>query len=214
MKEATKQRIVGTVVLLALGLIFLPIIFDGQGSYQTPVSSRIPDPPNVPILPESEPNRPRILAESEPATTINPQPAPQQEALDDTASNAAQATDAADPELAEAEQVEDDSSVEVVESQPDFDREAPVLGPDGLPEGWVVRLGTFANDTNARNLVSRLQDSGYKAYSRNVQNGQGSLTAVFVGPWLQRAQVEDYQRRLQEEFQLSGMIVRYEIETL
>jgi DedD protein len=205
LKEATKQRIVGTVVLLALGLIFLPIIFDGEGSYQTPVSSRIPEPPNVPILPESEPNRPRILAESEPAANITP-----------TTEEIAASSDEQqpDPVTDEVAAEPEEPQVEVVESQPDFDREAPRLAADGLPEGWVVRLGTFANAANARNLVTRLQDSGYKAYSRNLDNDQGSLTAVFVGPWLQRDQVEDYQRRLQDEFQLSGMIVRYEIESL
>lgn len=206
MKEATKQRIVGTVVLLALGLIFLPIVFDGEGSYQTPVSSRIPDPPAVPILPEPEPQRPRIISESEP--TADSTQADETDTSSEVAGN--DETEAAvEPE---SEPTEQDSGVEVVESQPVFDREAQRLGADGLPEGWVVRLGTFADSGNASTLVTRLQDSGYKAYSRNVVNDQATLTVVFVGPWLQREQVERYQRQLQEEFQLSGMIVRYEIE--
>lgn len=210
MKEATKQRIVGTVVLLALGLIFLPIVFDGQGSYQTPVSSRIPDPPAVPILPEPEPQRPVIISESEPESDSAQSEAPE--------ASSAVADSNADDEASEPQSVSDpaeqDGGVEVVESQPDFDRETQRLGANGLPEGWVVRLGTFADNSNASTLVTRLQDSGYKAYSRNVINDQGTLTAVFVGPWLQREQVEEYQRQLQEEFQLSGMIVRYEIESL
>ena len=205
MKEATKQRIVGTVVLLALGLIFLPIIFDGQGSYQVPVTSRIPDPPAVPILPEPEVERPQILAERE----VSPDaPSNINAEVEPVTDGQAVADGNTDP-ASEVEQ-----GVEVVESEPDFERDAPQFAADGLPEGWVVRLGTFANSSNASNLVSRLQDSGYKAYSRNVVNDQGSLTAVFVGPWLQRDQVEQYQRQLQEQFQLSGMIVRYEIEPL
>ena len=209
MKEATKQRIVGTVVLLALGLIFLPIVFDGQGSYQTPVSSRIPDPPAVPILPEPEPQRPRIISETEPASD----PA-QPEETDASSAVADNDGEQSTEPQSDSEPAEQDGGVEIVESQPDFDREAQGLGANGLPEGWVVRLGTFADNSNASSLVTRLQDSGYKAYSRNVVNGQGTLTAVFVGPWLQREQVEEYQRQLQEEFQLSGMIVRYEIEAL
>ena len=205
MKEATKQRIVGTVVLLALGLIFLPIIFDGQGSYQVPVTSRIPDPPAVPILPEPEIERPQILAERE----VSPSAPSNIDAEVESAVEAqAETEDTAEPADSAGQEVE------VVESQPDFERSVPQFGEDGLPEGWVVRLGTFANSTNASNLVNRLQDSGYKAYSRNVVNDQGTLTAVFVGPWLQRDQVEEYQRQLQEQFQLSGMIVRYEIEPL
>ena len=49
MNQGAKQRIVGTVALLALALIFLPIIFDGEGSYQVPVSSRIPETPIISI---------------------------------------------------------------------------------------------------------------------------------------------------------------------
>ena len=211
MKEATKQRIVGTVVLLALGLIFLPIVFDGQGSYQTPVSSRIPDPPAVPILPEPEVQRPTIITESE----LSADPV-QVDASDDSSAvaDSGDAEQEPQPQSVTEPAEQTDSGVEVVESQPDFDREAPQLGADGLPQGWVVRLGTFADNSNASTLVTRLQNSGYKAYSRNVVNDQGTLTAVFVGPWLQREQVEEYQRQLQEEFQLSGMIVRYEIEPI
>ena len=52
-------------MLLALALIFLPIIFDGQGSYQSPLSSRIPAPPLISILPEPVAARPVIIADTE-----------------------------------------------------------------------------------------------------------------------------------------------------
>lgn len=194
MKQATKQRIVGTVVLLALGLIFLPIIFDGEGSYQPPVSSRIPEPPEVPILAEPEPARPAIIAEQD-----APEPAA------DTAPEAP-------AEQAQAEPTEPD--VEVVESEPAFQREIPRLEDSGLPAGWVVRLGTFSNADNANNLVERLQSAGYKGYAREVESNQGRMTAVYVGPWLERERVEEFQRQLQEQFDLAGMIVRYEVEPL
>jgi cell division septation protein DedD len=63
-------------VLLALALIFLPIIFDGQGSYQAPVSSRIPVTPIISILPEPIQSRPVIVGnvetvESETSTTVS-----------------------------------------------------------------------------------------------------------------------------------------------
>lgn len=190
MKQATKQRIVGTVVLLALGLIFLPIIFDGEGSYQPPVSSRIPEPPAVPILAQPEPSRPQIINTQETPETA----APEEAAVDTTQ--------------------QPDDAVEVVESEPAFQREIPQLDESGLPAGWVVRLGTFSNADNANNLVERLQSAGYKGYAREVESNQGRMTAVYVGPWLERDRVEEYQRQLQEQFDLAGMIVRYEVEPL
>ena len=70
MQQDTKQRVVGTVVLLACCMIFLPIVFDGEGSYEPALTSRIPDPPQITILPEPKQTRPIIIADSDiPAVT-------------------------------------------------------------------------------------------------------------------------------------------------
>ncbi len=184
LNQGTKQRIVGTVVLLALALIFLPFIFDGQGSYQDTISSRIPDPPAVPVLSEPVQSRPVIIADTELVSEAEP----------------------AEPEI--------EDSVSVTTSEPAFTREPPSFGDNGLPVGWSVRLGSFSDSSNAANLLQCLQAAGYKAYTRVISSAQGTLTGVFVGPWIDRARVDDYQQRLQDEFQLAGDVVRYEIEQL
>ncbi len=208
MNQGAKQRIVGTVVLLALALIFLPIIFDGEGSYQPPVSSRIPDAPIISILPEPIPSRPVITGTVE---TVEPDAAT-------TVSLIEEVVELVEEPIAEpiTASVADEpiADVEITESTAIFSREIPQLGDDGLPQGWVVRLGSFSDSENASNLVTRLQDAGYKAYTRDIRSGQGILTGVFVGPWLDRGQVNEYQQRLQEEFSLAGLVVRYELESL
>lgn len=204
MNQGAKQRIVGTVVLLALALIFLPIIFDGEGSYQAPVSSRIPETPIISMLPEPTQSRPVIVGNVE---TIEPEVAA-------TASLIEEVTDLVEePSVAIATQ-EPASDVEITESAPIFSREVPQLSDAGLPQGWVVRLGSFSDSENASNLVTRLQEAGYKAYSRVMRSSQEPLTGVFVGPWLDRGQVNEYQQKLQEEFSLAGLVVRYELESL
>jgi DedD protein len=200
LKQATKQRIVGTIVLLALGLIFLPIIFDGQGSYQPSVSSRIPPAPEVPILPEPQPTRPQLQIE--------------ETALlgESDSSPAAEVEQTVEEPLEES--LQEAGEVAVVESESAFQREVPSLDENGLPQGWSVRLGTFANAANAENLLNRLLEAEYKAYSRVITANESTMTAVFVGPWLERGRVEQFQQELQDRFQLNGMIVRYEIESL
>lgn len=190
MKPETKQRIVGTVVLLALALIFLPIIFDGQGSYQSPVSSRIPEAPVISILPEPVQSRPVIIADTLPEEVVE------------------EPTQAAEP------QVEVSEEVVVSEPEPTFTREIPTLADSGLPQGWSVRLGSFSDAANVENLVNRLQSAGYKAYTRELGDEQDRMTAVFVGPWLERERVEEYQEALQDEFNLTGIVVRYELQAL
>jgi len=204
LNQGAKQRIVGTVVLLALALIFLPIIFDGQGSYQAPVSSRIPVTPIISILPEPIQSRPVIVGnvetvESETSTTVSLIEEVIEPVEESTVANAIE---------------EPTNDVEITESAAIFTREVPQLSDAGLPQGWVVRLGSFSDSENASNLVTRLQDAGYKAYSRTMRSDQGALTGVFVGPWLDRGQVNEYQQKLQEEFSLAGLVVRYELERL
>ena len=201
MNQGAKQRIVGTVVLLALALIFLPIIFDGQGSYEAPVTSRIPDTPIISILPEPVQSRPVIVNDTQP---IEPAIAARVNLVEEAVS-----------EIEEAAVIEEAAAeVEITESQAIFSREVPALSDAGLPQGWSVRLGSFSDAENASNLLGRLQEAGYKAYTRDISSDQGSLTGVFVGPWLDRGQVNEYQRKLQEEFSLAGLVVRYELERL
>lgn len=194
MNQGTKQRIVGTVVLLTLAFIFLPIVFDGQGSYEPAMTSRIPDSPQVSILPEPVQSRPIIIAETE-----------REAELASPASN-----DAAGAEVPIAVEAAPES-VGGTTSEPVFSREVPQLDRAGLPQAWVVQLASFADVENARNLLARLQSAGYKAYIRSVVGDQGGRSRVLVGPWVVRARADETQTELQAQFQLAGMVVAYEL---
>ena len=191
MKQGTKQRIVGTIVIASLALIFLPIIFDGQGSHQTQTTSRIPEQPVVPILPEPQQSRPVIISDADlVAIETKPEPEPVTKTIEESASDV----------------------IEVSASESGFTRDIPTLNPAGLPNGWSIRLGSFSEASNATNLMQRLQTAGYKAYIRDIDSEQVELTGVFVGPWLERALVNDYIDQLRDEFQLEGMVVRYQLK--
>ncbi len=209
MQQNTKQRIVGTVVLLACCLIFLPIVFDGEGSYEPALTSRIPDPPQITILPEPQQTRPVIIADSD----VPAVPPPETEA--DQPASADQISDS-DAEIASTIAQETTAAgLEVSESVPAYTRQdetLPQLGEDGLPSGWSVRLGLFSNADNAAILLERLQEAGYRAYMREIESDEGLLRGVFVGPWLDRQLSAGYQSSLQEEFQLAGIVVPYEME--
>ena len=209
MQQNTKQRIVGTVVLLASCMIFLPIVFDGQGSYEPALTSRIPDPPQITILPEPKQTRPVIIADSDipavvpPATDVD-QPFSADQASDtsaDTALTIAKMDTDVEPEVGET-----------VAARTGQEETLPQLGEDGLPSGWSVRLGLFSNADNAAVLLERLQKAGYKAYIREIESDEGQLRGVFVGPWLNRQLSANYRSSLQEEFQLAGIVVPYEME--
>jgi DedD protein len=213
LQQATKQRIAGSVVLIALALIFLPIIFDGQGSYDAQISSRIPPAPIILPMSDPVPTRPVIIANQ--PDFAPPLPNSDNAELEETAVSAADDSpiDQGSQVTPQAAREADSGGAKVVDSQPSYSREPPQLGADGLPQGWSVRLGTFSDRSNAAKLLERLIESGYKAYARDIAREQATLTAVFVGPWLDRNRVDGYQKELQDEFKLAGYVVRYTIGT-
>ena len=62
MKQNIRTGIALTVTILALRLIFLPMIFGPQDTIQPQLPGRIPPPPPVPALPEPVQSRPVILS--------------------------------------------------------------------------------------------------------------------------------------------------------
>lgn len=199
MNQDTKQRVVGTVVLLALALIFLPLVLDGDGNYQPTINSRIPETPIVEIMPEPAPERPVIDADRF-----------QQAATSTTRATVEQpVADTGDVNIEEpAQQVTQlDQQIEELPSRPALDEMS-------LPEGWSVRLGIFSNAANAENLTRRLLDAGYRAYSRELPGAQGMVTGVFVGPQVERAAANVLKDQLQDEFQLAGLVVRFEVDSI
>jgi cell division septation protein DedD len=80
------------------------------------------------------------------------------------------------------------------------------LDADGLPQGWVVRLGAFADRANAEALEQRLLTADYKAYIRPVSGAENSLAGVYVGPLLTRDATLQLQQELARVMELEGVV--------
>jgi cell division septation protein DedD len=59
--QSKTQRVVGATVLVIAAAVILPVLFDGQGSYELPLESRIPTAEPFPEVPASLLNAPRLL---------------------------------------------------------------------------------------------------------------------------------------------------------
>lgn len=211
MDQSRKQRVVGAIVLLIAAVVILPILFDGQGSYQLPLESRIPAAQPFPEVPRIEAVRPEIVADSD-QLSFQPDAEPVDTVVVATPAPSVEAPAIAQEPTEPSADAEPDSTTAAAAVLPVVP--PPVLDSDGLPEGWSVRLASFSSAANAQALVERLLARGHRAYLRQITSSQGPLTAVFVGPGADRAAMLQLQRQLQDEFQLSGIVVRYEIEAL
>ncbi|MBL6752651.1 MAG: SPOR domain-containing protein [Pseudomonadales bacterium] len=190
---------VGTIVLLALALIILPQLFDGEGSYQPQVQSRIPERPIITLLPEPQQVRPVMVGESQ-------SPSANAEAENIELTESAVSNNASDP-------AEVNSAASVTNLSTDTDSR-PTLNAAGLPDGWVVQLGTFGDLDNASKLLTDLLAKGYKAYERRSLRDEREMSTILVGPVIVRAEAERLLAELATALDLKPLIKRYEREVL
>lgn len=184
MDVALKQRLVGALVLVALGVIFIPMILDGSAQRARQESTiEIPQPPDM----RFETRRLALNPDRMESTTTEPStPVPTPQSGDPVPEVVV-----ADPRIEDApgrnvilEQTLD-SETNSVESAPD-----PVTPVNEEPEpeepndevrptpgvtGWALQLGSFGKRANAQRLVEQIQELGISAYSETITMDSGTV---------------------------------------
>lgn len=182
-----KQRLVGTVVIGCLAIIFIPILLDGEGLTPPELTDSIPDAPPMPVVPQIEAQRPELS----PDTLDNAQ---------DTSRSIAETANA--------------STSNTTAETPPPAPEQPQLNNAGVPETWTVRLGSFGELANAEALVTRLRERDYRAFTRPMSTSRGPLTGVYVGPVLTQREAANLQQELAGAFELEGVVIQFSIDDL
>lgn len=73
---------------------------------------------------------------------------------------------------------------------------------------WVVQLGSFSDELNARGLRESVQETGFRAYVEPLFAEQGTVWRVRVGPFRTREEADIQRARLRERLNRDGMVVR------
>ncbi len=220
MNQSTKQRIVGTLVLLIAALILLPVIFDGDGSYQAPVETRIPAPPSFPEPARVIADRPVVIADTEQINLASVTETPDadnstdSDFLNDTSGNDADLlAQVSDAETNAAAEIASADTVAVSTAAANANLQ---LDNQGLPQGWNVRMGAFSVISNADALVQTLQAKELRAYSRSILVNNAPMAVVYIGPLIDRSAAQQLLDQMNKDYaQLPGKrIERFEIEDL
>ncbi|SFH64290.1 SPOR domain-containing protein [Modicisalibacter xianhensis] len=219
MKYGMRERISGAVILVALGVIFIPMLFDDPPSREEqpePVLT-IQQPVDVERVPVAEPEKPSSLGqiqmpssqggtrETAPASPANTQPEPAPTAA------------APEPEPAEPEQpAEKPVAKPATRSDPiaDLARQSEQrqsesqsqAGTSTVSEGdWAVQVGSFGEPGNAQRLEDKLDGQGFNAFRQPRSN---NLTTVYVGPFASSEDGEKARTQLKEKANIQGLLVR------
>ena len=181
--KGLKQRMVGALVLLALAVIFLPMLFSRQD--ETPAV--VVDAPAMPIAPSAPVAEPQPVIVPEPQVFDEPEPAePAVEPVQPVASAAPVSATPAPPASSPSKR----------------------LDGNGLPISWSVQLASLSSRTGAETLQKTLRSQGYNAYIRSVDG----MNRVFVGPLIERNEADRVRDQLNRQHKLNGFVVRFQPE--
>ncbi|KHT44918.1 dedD protein [Alteromonas marina] len=207
MTSALKNRLVGTIIVVALAVIFLPDFLDGKKqTNREPFVSVPANPPKKPIVePESFPSE-RVAKAAVPAVEIE-----EETALDDepVSSGAVDNGTSDEATVAKAPAVKAFEEEDKLASQTVVDTKSDAADDDA---GWVIQLGSFRHEKNVKALLAKLEKAGYRAFSRKIQTSSGPLNKVFVGPDLDKKKLESALPHLKELTKLKGKVTTFKVE--
>ena len=238
MSNALQNRLVGTIILVAVTVIFLPDYLDGKK--QTNTETFVDFPRSTSNLsataPDAFPTEEVAKATRREVVVIDEQAA---DALLEEAQGtegAAQASGSSDIEkqtdeerkIAErmADNLKADASNSTKEVAAKSGGAESAAQDNSLAKqtvaksasnkandnaGWVVQLGSFGNQKNVNDLLRKLEKAGYRSFSRKVQTSAGRLTKVFVGPELDKEKLELALPHLKETTGLTGKVTTFDV---
>ena len=198
-----KQRMVGALVLVALAVIFLPMLFSREDE-QRQIQVDAPAAPQMPVMPEVK-VEPVPVPEPQ-AIAQEPAP-PEQEAVVQQPS-APVAPPVVKPVVAAPKPPAVTPAQAVAQAPAKLDTTQKRLDPNGLPISWSVQLVSLSNRASADSLQKNLRNQGYNAYVRS----SGGMNRVFVGPLLERAEADRLRDLLGKQQNLKGFVVRFQPE--
>jgi DedD protein len=205
-----KQRLIGAAVLVALAVIFIPMVLESPDP-EVPDMRAMPDESE---LPRGGQLRDLDVGESRalelPPVGVVTEPA----ATEPSVSELAEMAPAAGP----------------AEPQPDVKpvpEPAPAAEPPAAPEsppetvavaappetpavagGWVIQVGSFGNQSNADTLRDKLRADGFATQVERVILDSGSTTyRVRVGPYLDKGEAEETALKLGKSFDLKPRVM-------
>jgi len=214
--KAYKQRMVGALVLVALAVIFLPMLFSRQDE-QRQVTVEAPAAPQAPSMPQVQ-VEPVVVPEPQ---TLPQEPVPSDEEIAQQEEPSMPIAPTAPVAPAPAAKPVAPAPVPAMAAKPSTPPAQPITAAPGKPDttqsrvdanglsvSWSVQLASLSNRASAESLQKSLRSQGYNAYIRTAD----SKNRVFVGPLIERAEADRLRDLLSRQQNLKGFVVRFQPE--
>ncbi len=230
MREGAKQRLLGAVVIVALAVIFVPMLFERESLSPPPIEESLPRAPDFdPDLPsevflgpedsgvgglddveltDTQPLPLPPAGDLEPASaggvaTAEDVIVPGSEAEAETASPPPDAPPARSTEGAAKPATKPTAKAKAVP-----EAVAPRGPADGMPS-WAIQVSSLATPESAAELEGKLRKGGFSAFVEKAEVNGKLYYRVRVGPEVDRSSVERTAAQLRERFKLETLIKNY-----
>ena len=204
-----KQRVIGALVLLALIIIFVPMLFNRQDDARK-VAVEAPPQPAAPTVPATE-VQPVQTPEAPPVVVVPDEPAkPLGKPQTPIAGTAGQTPTQNAPVTTAPAQSQPAAPVAKAPaaSAPAAPKPDSRLGAANLPNSWSVQLASLSSRPSADALQAKLRSQGYNAYVRTADG----MNRVFVGPVIERSEADRLRDQLNKQNGVKGFVVRFQPE--
>lgn len=181
MSTPFQNRLVGTIIVAAVVIIFLPDVLDGEKKSNQAEFEAIPKAEVFSGKLTNNPFPEDRLIRQKVTPVVN------ETALDEHVDDKS--------DSASALKVKKDivvTKVDTVKKKPKPKAKVNIVTKKSstLPEkavakeAWVIHLGSFKNKDNIKQLLKKLKANGYIAFTKPIKTKKGTLTKVMIGPEL------------------------------
>lgn len=198
-------------MLVSLAVIFLPMIFKGDGGKLD--NKNAPPEPDYRFPPPKESPKPPPMATT-PIVPIGD--AASEKATGKTADQSAEAqSPVVQTPMAKTPVVQSKNA-----SEPEKDTTKPVATTQkpekqntktrpGKVEAWIVQVGSFTSEPNAIALRDKLRRLGFASFVEAVKGNKGMVYRVRVGPELTKKLAEKLSSDVEKKAGLKGLVQSY-----
>ncbi|MCH1923688.1 SPOR domain-containing protein [Shewanella sp. C32] len=199
------NRLVGTIVIAALGVIFLPDILDGKKSLKPEQFAEIPLRPETVTL-QPDPQVEKVLEEPQSLQPISTADDSAETTTIAAADKPKQETNSVPPAEQPKPTATATATAAVTEKPPEEPKPTVATKPQ---VAWTLQLGAFSSAANVKGLVAKLRKAGFAAYTLPSTPVEGKLTRVFVGPEVSLDKLQSQQQKVESLTSLKGKVIRF-----
>jgi len=188
-EQVFKRRLVGTIVLVALAVIFLPMLLPGNREDVFKETAEV-----IPPKP-AELEKLKVLELENPVKPPPPREVVRIPVDEKTPKTPPRKTGKATATVKSGEK----PAVKV----------KPATKSKAKPKAWAVQVGSFSKRANAMRLRDKLRRKGYTAFVERLESRGQLVYRVRVGPEVKRSKAEKLQKEIRSALKINGLVVSH-----